>query len=565
MLLEKLREYSRRIKSTPVMYKMTPIKWIISLDKDGNFKGFLSTTSEAQGKKKDKGKEYLAPTVGRTSGIKAILLADKVEYVLGLDKEKRPDEWASKCLVAFIELLDKCAKGSGSDTVQTVKRFYDSYAVGSVGLPEGFNPTDLFTFSVDGAFPIDEPPVRDFWAKETVGKGRDDKGAVSTCLVCGEEKPAADKLPINTKGIPGGQTSGTFLVSANAPAFLSYDLKSSDMSPICHECGEAFGKALNDLIEKPNTHITIGQMVYVFWTREETGFDAVSLFQDPQPEDVKKLLSKPLTGERALAQDEALFYCAAFSASGGRVVVRDWLVTTLGEVQRNLARYFRAQSLVEWDGTEGAPLPVWKITSSLTFKKETVAPNVPKAILRFAFGGGELPLSLVFQAVKRNRAEQALTRPRAALIKMVLMSKKEYVNKEDSMEKVDLTNDNPAYLCGRLFGVVEAVQKTAMPGINATVTDRFYGTASTAPASVFGRLMKGCQNHISKLAKEKPGACKYLEDDLLEITTSLKTFPVILNLEEQGLFALGFYHQKAHRKAAVEERKARRAEEEAGE
>lgn len=560
MLLEKLREYSTRIDETPVMYKKTPIRWVINLDGQGNFLGMVQTSSEGSGKKKDKGKEYLAPTIGKSVNIAAKLFSENEVYTLGADKDGKDREWSIKRHEFYKALIARCAEETACPSVIVVKRFYDAFKPEDMELPDGFKPGDLFTFNVDGSFPMDDPSVRGFWAKETTGRGDGRDDVKGTCLICGNEKTVVDRLPLKVNGIPGGQTSGTSLVSANAVAFESYGLEASYISPICHECGEAFGKALNDLIASESTHITIGNMVYVFWTREETGFDAVSLFQDPQPEDVKKLLAKPLTGERASSQDDTLFYCAAFSASGGRAVVRDWLVTTLGEVQRNLARYFRAQSLVELDGTEGAPLPVWKMTSSLTFKKETVAPNVPKSILRFAFNGGVLPMSLIFQAVKRNRAEQSLTRPRAVLIKMVLMSRKEYTNKEDSMEKVDLTNDNPAYLCGRLFGVLEEIQRLAI-NPKATITSRFYGTASTAPASVFGRLMKGSQNHIGKLRDEKPGACKYLEDDLIEVTGRLKTFPVILNLEEQGLFALGFYHQKAHRKAAVEERKAKRAEE----
>jgi len=593
MLLEKLKEYSARIDETPVMYKKTPIRWVINLDADGNYLGIVQTSSEVSGKKKDKGREYLAPTLRRTSGVKAILLADKVEYIFGLDEEGKQSKWADKCQVAFKKLIDRCAEDNASPSVIALKRFYESLDSKNMALPEGFKSGDLFTFSVDGGFPIDEPAVREFWATTTTGKKGRTAGKTATpsgeqeidrglCMVCGDVKPLVASMPIPIKNIPGNKAEYS-LVTHNIKASESFGLERSHNSPICGDCGEAFCKALNDLLDKPGTHIRVGDnvkgTVYVFWTREHADFNAVSLLTDPQPEDVKRLLEKPLTGARASKQDDMLFYCAALSSSVTRVVVRDWLVTTLGEVQRNLARYFRAQSLVEWDGTEGAPLPLWKMTSSLTFKKETVAPNVPKAIFRFAFNGGELPLFLIFQAVKRERAEAGTdkkdkrkyldyvyrNRSRMALIKMVLMSRKEYLNKEDSMEKVDLSNDCPAYLCGRLFGVIEAVQKTAMPGINATVTDRFYGTASTAPASVFGRLMKGCQNHISKLAKDKPGACKYLEDDLLEITSRLKTFPAILNLEEQGLFAIGFYHQKAHMKAAIEERKAKRAEEAAGE
>lgn len=579
MLLEKLKEYSERIEQTPIMYKKTPIKWIIDLDATGKFNGFVPTSNESSsGKKKDKGKEFLAPTIGKTINITAKLFAENEIYTFGMAKIGKDKVWSSKRHEYYKALINRCTVKTTCPSVMAVKRFYESYQDGSIVMPEDFQPGDLLTFRVDGTFPIDEPSVRSFWASEFADKQECGQGAARTCLVCGHKKPIVDRLPLKIKGIPGNKAEYA-LVSHNEEAFRSYGLEASLNSPICHECGEGFGKALNDLIEKPNTHITIGSMVYVFWTREAAEYDIISLFRDPQPEDVKKLLSKPLTGERAFAQDDPLFYCAAFSASGARAVVRDWVVTTLGDVQRSLARYFRMQALVKWDGSEGEPLPLWSLIKSLVIGKEEIPANIPKTLIRFAFNGGELPMSLIFQAAKRERAEIGAdkkdknkyteylfrNRSRIALIKMVLMSRKEFLNKEEAMEKIDLSNENPAYLCGRLFGVIESVQRTAMPGVNTTVADRFYGTASTAPASVFGKLMKGCQNHLGKLGKEKPGACKYLEDDLMAVTGRLKAFPAILSLEEQGLFALGYYHQKAYRASQVSERKAKRVEEEAGE
>ena len=580
MLLEKLKEYSERIDPTPVMYQQTAIRWMVHIDIDGTYKGCAQTTSEAQGKKKDRGKMYIAPSLIRTSGIKAKLLVDNEDYIWGLNKEGMPEGKALERHEAFKSLIIKCAEETGNKSVMAVKKYYESYRPGVESLPNGFNSGDIITFSVEGVLPFDEPDVREFWARHATDTGNGEDKASGQCLICGRYGPVVGYLPVKTKKIPGGQTSGTSLVSHNASAFESYGLESSFNSPICHECGEAFGKALNNLIEKPETHITIGQLVYVFWTKAKTEFDITTLFMDPKPEYVKKLLAKPLTGERAFEQDEGLFYCAAFSASGGRAVVRDWIVTTLGDVQRNLARYFRTQALISWDGSEGVPLSIKTISKSLAIGKEEAFPNVPKAILRFAFNGGELPLSLLFQAVKRERAEAGVdkkdrkkywdfvyrNRARMALIKMVLSSRIEYLNREESMEKIDLSNESPAYLCGRLFALIEAVQKAAMPGVNTTVTDRFYGTASTAPASVFGWLLnKGCQNHLAKLRKDKPGACFSLDEDLKEIASRLKTFPRTLNLEEQGLFALGFYHQKAHRSAVAAERKAKITEELAAE
>jgi CRISPR-associated protein Csd1 len=163
-----------------------------------------------------------------------------------------------------------------------------------------------------------------------------------------------------------------------------------------------------------------------------------------------------------------------------------------------------------------------------------------------------LPMWLLFQAVKRSRAEQAVTRNRVALIKMVLLSQQPSLSsEEDIMVQLDAENRNPAYLCGRLLAVLEAVQRVAIPGTNTTITDRFFGAASTAPASVFGPLLRGARAHLSKLRKERRGTFEALERKLEEIQAGLTAFPKTLSLEQQGFFNLGYYHQRAADRASA--------------
>ena len=113
------------------------------------------------------------------------------------------------------------------------------------------------------------------------------------------------------------------------------------------------------------------------------------------------------------------------------------------------------------------------------------------------------------------------------------------------MIELDLNSSSPAYRCGRLLAVIESAQRLAIPGIKNTVVDRFYGTASTAPASVFSRLLSGVRPHLSKLERDRPGAYYALQRRLEDILAGISGFPRTLNLEEQGLFALGYYQQLA--------------------
>jgi CRISPR-associated protein Csd1 len=554
MLLEKLLEYSEQLDLPPEMYLKTPIKWLIDLDADGNLQGVVAT--EGKGGKKDRGKEFLAPHVARSSGVRAKLLGDTGEYVLGLARETSKPQRIEQCHRAFVDLVRMCVETTSEPAVMAVLRFLDHLDAKALSLPNDFVPGDVLTFRVDGVMPIDLPSVRSFWA--TFATGQSDDQAESApepmqCLVCGKDRPPVKRLPFKIKRIPGGQTSGMAIISANVPAFESYGLEASLIAPTCQECGERFSKAANDLIENERTHITIGPIVYLFWTKDEHSFSVASLLSSPEPDEVKSLIGAAFAGkERATAIDTMPFYATAFSASGGRVAVRDWLDTTVEGAKQNLARYFALQRIVERDGAESHPLGLYALASAtVRDASKELPPNVPKTLLHVGLRGGPLPMGLLFQAVKRNRAEQGITRPRAALIKMVLLSQQDNHNLEDTMTELDTSNRNPAYLCGRLLALLEAVQRAAIPGANTTITDRFFGTASSAPASVFGRLLRGAQAHLGKLRRDKPGTYEALQRKLEEVQAGLKTFPKTLTLEDQGLFSLGYYHQRAADRAAA--------------
>lgn len=554
MLLEKLCEYANRLDLPPEMYIKTPIRWLIDLDREGNLLGFVAT--EGKGGKRERGKEFLAPHVARSSGVRAKLLADTGEYVLGIAREKSKPARIEQCHRAFVDLVKTCAESTHEPSVNAVCHFLERLNVQALPLPEAFDPSLNLTFRVEDTMPIDLPSVRSFWATTASDYEEDAAGQPSTlmqCLICGEMRPPVKRLPFKIKRIPGGQTSGMAIISANVPAFESYGLEASLIAPTCAACGERFSKAANELIENDRTHITMGPLVYLCWTREDHRFSFASLLSAPEPEEVKALLNAASSGKEAATDiDETPFYATAFSASGGRVAVRDWLDTTVGEAKRHLARYFALQRIVERNGTEGRPLRLYDLAAATVRDlNQELPPNVPRALLHVALKGGPLPTWLLFQAVKRNRSEQRITRPRAALIKMVLLSQQDHVTLEETMEKLDSMNRDPAYLCGRLFALLEAVQRAAIPGSNTTITDRFFGTASSAPASVFGRLLRGAQAHLNKLRKEKPGTYEALQRRLEDVQVGLATFPRTLTLEKQGLFSLGYYHQRAADRAAA--------------
>ena len=121
----------------------------------------------------------------------------------------------------------------------------------------------------------------------------------------------------------------------------------------------------------------------------------------------------------------------------------------------------------------------------------------------------------------------------------------------------EVTTTMPAaYHCGRLFAELEQIQKDAIPGINAGISDKFFGAASSAPASVFGLLLAGARDHLGKLRRSREGAYFGAEKRLEEIMAEIKDFPLTLPLREQALFSLGYYHHRAAKRKDSAERAA---------
>lgn len=566
MLLQRLSEYADRLGLPPPMYQSVSIRYMIELDSVGGNPNMVDQKSDEH----PKGKPQLVPSIKRASGIRAKLLADNGEYVLGIARETSNSETVARRHDDFVALVNNCAAATGEPSVVAVARFLAALDPGGFPLPSDFDPSANITFEVDGLCPADVPAVRAWWAKYA---SIPDDAQVMQCIVCGQLRPAVERLPISVKGtsIPGGQTSGMALISANATAFESYGLEASLIAPTCEDCGQRFGNALNDLLADEQTHLRVDPVVYIFWTRQQVAFSLASLFTTARDEDVKQFISASWrSSPAAAALDVSPFYAAALSASGARVVVRDWIETTLGEAQTHMARYFRLQRLR--DASTGDPrwfslYALARATTNSKSREEKPPAQVVQLLLHVALKGGVLPDWLLYQVIRRTRSEQTVTAAHAALIKMVLLSQRE-TQQPDVTESKAMTDINDmielapderrAYACGRLLALLENIQREALgAGISATIIDRYFGSASSAPASVFPRLVRGAQPHLSKLRRERETVYRALDHRLQDILSQVHPdFPRILTLHEQGLFVLGFYHQKADQRREQRERQA---------
>ena len=530
------------------------MRYIVELDASGRLLNPQPTdTADPADRGTRNGKRRLVPTVQRSSGIRPLLLADNAEYSFGLARDPTKQARVDRAHAAYLEVVNRCAADTGDAAVQAVADFLNEDPGEQLDLDHDFDRSANVTFGVGDDLPIEAPAVQRFWAGEH-DPARAKGAVIGQCLVCGRRRPVLKRLQAKVKRVPGGQTSGTALISANAEAFESYGLDASLIAPTCGECAELFTTGLNHLLASETQRTTLGGAAFVYWTRKDVGeFNPLTMFTRPDPSQVQALIESVFTRREAAPFDDTPFYALALSGSGGRAVVRDWIDTTVGDVRRNLARWFRQQRIVGRNGEPAEPVGLYALAAAtVRDANKDLSPLTPRALVRAALAGTPLPPNLLSEAVRRNSADQNVTRPRAALIKAVLQ-RQGLGEEEDPMIQLDPDNVDPAYRCGRLLSVLESVQYQAL-GITA-VTDRFYGTASSAPASVFGRLLRGAQPHLTKLQRDKPGAYHALQRRLEEVMAGLRGFPKTLDMEDQGLFALGFYHQRAHDRARARARR----------
>ena len=570
MILTKLKEYAEtQMTLPPAMYAEIPVRWLIYLNPDGTLQSFISRGGNTKADKR--GELMVTPHVTRSSGVKPKLLADTGEYVLGIGRPESKGDRIKDYHQQFKSLVQRCAEVTKEPAVQLISKFLESWnpETDRDKLPEWFDPSDNLTFSVLNVIPADEKAemvsIQEFWANYTAGGGEDKKDLpIMTCLVTGELKPVVERMPVLIKRLIGGQPSGTVLVSANSDPFTSYGLKNSLTSPISRDAAEKFAKALNHLIASSNSKINIGTTTYVAWTREVSNFNAFAYLDKPDPQAVINLLDAARSGQQTYGEDSNQFYVLALTANSSRAVIRDWLEMTIPEVKSNLRAWFTAQKIVDPYGEDGRPLGVYALAASAYRDAgKEMLPSVTTALTRVALYGGKAPLDLLARLVRRNRVEQDVTyahsriyaHARASLIKLILTTQDEQfamlpmekLNPEPELQP----EDRSAYHCGRLLAELEATQRAALGKINASLTDRYYGAASSNPATAFPPLMRGARAHLSKLRKSQSGTCNALEERIEEITSHLSDFPKTLTMQHQGLFALGYYHQRAANRAAA--------------
>ena len=608
-LLSQLREYELRMRregqkpapegapdgetpaGMPFMYALQNVRWEVRLNAEGMLRDVIPHTS-GKTKGKDLGKPMPAPNLVRTVGIKPRLLMDNAEYALGLAK-KEGDKNTGKRHEAFKSLISACAEATGESSLKAVAQFlaqHDPSTFREKHLPADFTPDLNVLFSVNDVNPLDLPSVQNFWASLfTPDENSAGDGFQAECLITGEFGPVMEREPVKIKGILGGQTSGMNFISANAGAFESYGLQASQIAPVKFEVAEQYANGLNRLLADPATSMKTGGVTFAFWTQEgatlpvgqiltDEDFDLAAIGLAPEPteqnassQQVGAALSSPFKGALADFDPKAAFYAVGMTPSGSRVAVRTHLTTTVADTLHHLRQYFAAQQLVKINQAGKHPdrstYDLYPLVSAMSrdARKEHTEPDVD-ALVQFALGGQPLPRSFLVKLNARNRVDEYhVTRPRAVLTKMVLLSRefKELEMDKDSLDALNPNQKEPAYHLGRLLAVLDDIQGSVMKA-NTTLVDRFYGSMSTTPYAVVGRLIHGSQAHLQKLRKENEPAYRAKQNELESVMSRLADIPARpLSTAQQALFALGYYHQRAHINEGIRERSAAKKEREA--
>lgn len=583
MILRRLYELAQRERLlADTAFEEQEVAFIINLANDGRFLGIDCHSGErevppASGKGKPKkvkikGRPLSVPVPhGNTANPGfARFFCDTLERALPVSDE--PKHAASR--ETFWAQVGRAAEETGNPSLQAVRalgaRLIEDAAererVTSALAGHKRGPSDRCTFAVqlDGGRAIVElDPVR-AWYRDThcaAQRARAGDGPQGLCQVTGKPGPIATTHATKIAKLPGGLGTGVALVSSDKAAFCSYGLDSAANASIGYEAAEGYTRAVQRLIDgEPGrrSRLTVGATTFLFWTRgAAAGFDPGAILDAPDAESVGRLLTAPFSGRAAAATDANDFYCLSLSANAARAVVRDYLEAPISEAARHLARWFNDLSIFDTRSCETTNLfPLWRLTAATAREAKEVSPHLPALLVGAALRGLPLPHSVLAACCGRLRTEgsSGFRAERLALIRLCLNRSHQ---EKPMSEDLDRDLKDPAYLCGRLLAVFERLQFFALGDVNATVVDRFYGTASTAPATVFPRLVRSAEQHLSKLHGEKAGLAVNIQKEIEEIITDLPpAFPLTLSLRDQGRFALGFYHQRADYRRQSQERKA---------
>jgi CRISPR-associated protein Csd1 len=583
-------------------YSMEGIGFALILSPEGEVVGNKDLRNPSD-KKKLVAQQRPVPQSFKRPGVtpRSFFLWDKSQLVLGLGTDKAAGGRArfDGHLAAFRELHLRLLAGTDDEGLLAFRRFVERWS------PDDFAPplfddemldqnlAFMLKDDVDGngrpRFIHDRPAARLIWERQVAEAA----GLEEMCLVTGHVAPVARLHPA-IKGVWGAQTSGASLVSFNLDAFESYGKAQGANAPVSEAAAFGYGTALNTLLARDSRNrVQVADTSTVFWAdaavvgetaaRNAEVFVHDRLAPPPPPEtgektaDERKRLAKEKRadqGETARLRDLALvpagqgralsgnapdlrpdtrFYILGLAPNSARLSVRFWHDTTLGSLRDCLDRHGKDLAIdpPAWRSPPSVQALLYE--TALQRKAENIPKQLGGEVMRAILTGGRYPRSLLAAAILRIRADGEISGRRAAICKACIARDfRKGFEKEDVPVGLDRTQQNPAYRLGRLFAVLEGVQRAALGKVNATIRDRYFGAASATPSSVFPLLLRGANHHLSVLRKKNDTGrlAVWFEGEIGAILADLNMdLPRHLRLEDQGRFAVGYYHQRYAAKA----------------
>ena len=572
MILQALTEYYealvRQGKLDRPGWSKVKVSYALELDTEGNLVRIHSLRQEiTQGKRTSTvPTDMTVPApVKRTVGIKSNFLCDNSSYLLGIDNKGNPER-AADCFKDAKQLHLSLLKEIDNPCANSLKAFFEKWNPADANdqlkdcpylddIKAGAN----LVFLIDDTFAQMDSEIQSAW-QSVYDAVQTDSEEAGRCLITGEET-VPEKIHPAVKGVPGAQSSGAALVSFNAPAFCSYGKEQNLNAPVSKYAAFAYTSALNYLIADRTHRKFFGDSVVVYWAENgETDYqDAFSMLMDCDGEgltnadldDAMRRISQGMAvkWQAGTLDPEARFYILGIAPNAARLSVRFFLRDTFGKMVEHLYLHAKQIEIVPDRKTESLMLPLWRLLKATVNEKskdKTASPKMVGETLRAILTGGRYPATLYQQVQLRIKADREITWERMAIVKAYLLrnSKDEIIKEAMTVQLNDQTTYQP-YVLGRLFAVMEAVQERANPGINATIKDKYFSSACATPAVVFPTLLNLKDKHIRKL---DGGIRIYYEKQVSELMLLLREdYPAHLSLQDQGVFQIGYYHQKQKR------------------
>ena len=577
MILQALTQYYEDLlrlgKINRPGWSKQKLNYSLLLSEEGELLQLLHLQQEVQrGNKTVLGPQemWVPSPVKRSSGIRPNFLCDTSSYLLGVDGKGKADR-SIDCFAASKALHLHLLKEVDSPVARAIVRFFEhwdpSQAASHPVLQEDWEELlkgGNLTFSLDKLFAAQDPAIADAWTRHYEDSSADAEPI--RCLVTGQTGTLA-RLHPSIKGVAGAQSSGASLVSFNAPAFCSFEHEQGANAPVSDYAAFAYTTALNTLLADRNRVSRVGDTTILCWAAGgESAYQdcfLMSIFNDSYTEnDILNTLHHLSKGESIQWDDTRLspdtrFYVLGLAPNAARLSVRFFWQNSFGALARNLERHYQRLEIIRPSFDKFPTLSIWRLVLETVRKVPGRAPEphprLAGDLLLAVLNDTLYPATLLNGVELRIRAERSVSRGQAAILKAYYTKYLEQFQPDSPMKEAltvelnEQTNYLP-YLLGRLFAVLEGLQQSANPGINTTIKDRYFNSASATPAIVFPQLINLAQKHLNKL---DGGLAVYYDKQITELSSRItQTLPTRMSLAEQSAFQLGYYHETQRRYTA---------------